>query len=101
MNKFETRNLILERLADTLTIEEEKAVLSIIREARGQKRVPINASYICRQEGISRSMFTSTIRILELIGMFDTRSMGSKGTMLSNINNDYIEEFMERYGCTI
>ena len=90
-------NETLSRLVNTLTVEEERVLLSLIKLLKGLDRVHINATQICREHYIARSVFTSTVRILEVVGLFSTRSMGAKGTMITDINKSYINALAEYY----
>ena len=88
----EERNRAVVKMAiTTLSYSEVEALQQIFAELEGNEGLLV-ASRIADKFGITRSVIVNGLRKFESAGLFESRSLGMKGTYIKVLNENLLHE---------
>lgn len=84
-------NNVVERLNKVMSYSEIQVVKEVIKELGGDVEKPVVNSKLADSVGITKSVLVNALKILEVAGVLETRSMGMKGTYIKVLNQDVLQ----------
>lgn len=85
-------NETLKRLKGVISYSELKVVKTIIREIGENTEKEMVNSKVAESAGVVRSVVVNAMRLLEVAGVLETRSMGAKGTYIKVLDQVALKE---------
>lgn len=82
----------MQRLKRVISYSELKAVKAIIKEIGEDTEKEMVNSKVADASGVVRSVIVNAIRLLEVAGVLETRSMGMKGTYIKVLDQAALKE---------
>ena len=88
-------NEIVQRIKKVITYSELKVVRIVVEEIGDREEIVLVNGKIADQVGITRSVLVTGLRILEVAGVIETKSMGSRGTYIRVLNAEMLKKIAE------
>lgn len=82
---------VAERLSKVMTYSEIKIAKELIKELGGDTEKSVINSRLADSVGATRSVLVNALRILEAVGVLETRSMGMKGTHIKVLDQETLQ----------
>lgn len=83
---------LMERLNNVLTYNEILCIKAINKELGGARDKVIKLNALTNDTGLTRSIFVGATRLLEVAGVLETRSLGTKGTHFKILDPGTLEK---------
>lgn len=82
----------VERLKRVMSYTEIKVAKRLYEELDGKVNGCIVNGKISTKEGISKTLIINAIKLLEVTGILETRSMGMKGTYIRILDQEALQQ---------
>lgn len=84
-------NNVVDRLKRVMSYSEVAAFKAVYAEMGEQTEITLVNSKIADKLGITRSVIVNALKLLEVTGVIETRSMGMKGTYIKILDQDTLQ----------
>ena len=85
----------IERVKRVISYSELKALRVLADEIGENASAQLNIKTFSDKVGVARSVATSALRLLEVVGIVETRHMGMKGTYIKIIDRQALQEIIK------
>lgn len=84
-------NNIVDRLKRVMSYSEVSVIKALTSEIGNDKELSVNSSKLCEKVECTRSIMVNALKLLEVAGVLETRSMGMKGTHIRVLDQDTLQ----------
>ena len=82
----------VERLKSVLSYTEIQSIKLIVAEVGDENEVIITASKVAEKAKITKSVVVNAMKLLQVAGVIESRSLGVKGTYIHVLDKKALEE---------
>lgn len=80
------------RLKRVISFTELKIVKAVIKEIGERSEIELVNSKVADANGVTKSVLVNGIRLLEVAGVVETKSMGMKGTYIKVLDQEALKQ---------
>lgn len=88
----------MNKLAGLLSYSEQQVTVALTVELDGREEMSYVASALADKLKLTRSVLVNTQNKLEIAGLIETRSMGTKGTRVKVLDQDALKQLAKLIG---
>lgn len=85
---------VTERLRDALSVSQMACVKLIASKLTDKDEAIVNMSDCLKAQGLSLSMSMGAVKLLEVAGVLETRSLGLKGTYIKVYDRETLNKLI-------